>query len=200
MFVQPVPPGARGTDSVQEISAEQAKALAASGFDFCVRYIHSTTTQEVLDIVGAGLGFMPVTFADRFDGRDAADACAKLGLPAGVTVWLDLEGQNVFHLDRTILSQTINAWADAVKSGGFMPGLYVGVPQPLTSAELYALRVTRYWRGQGSIRDHANQLAEPTCGWCMLQTYPSHWRSGVWVDVDVAQHDYHNRAPAWAHA
>jgi hypothetical protein len=120
-----------------------------------------------------------------------------MGLPSGGTVWLDVEGTAAFNTPPTELIAIINAWADAVAGAGFMPGLYVGVPQPLTSAELFALHVVRYWRGQGSIRDRFNALAEPACGWSMLQCYPQHMRGGVLVDDDMVQEDYRGRLPSW---
>lgn len=200
MYARAVPPGSRGTDSVQDIRPDQAKALRASGFDFAVRYLHNTTRDEVEGIISAGLGFMPVTYAGAFNGADAVAHCAAIGLPTGVTVWLDLEGQNVFHLDPQIVIDSVNAWARPVRAANFQPGLYVGVPQPLTSEELYALAVVRYWRGQGSIRDRHNALAEPKCGWCVYQTYPSQMRCGVYVDVDITQQDYEKRAPMYATA
>jgi hypothetical protein len=196
MIVRPARVGARGTDSVQEV-AEPA-ALKAAGVDFCVRYLHSATSAEVANIVAAGLAFMPVTFAGAYDGTDAAAQCKALGLPAGCTAFLDLEGQKAWAMDPAELMAKINAWADAVAAGGFMPGLYCGVPQPLTSAELYSVRVVRYWRGQGRITDRTGALAEPNCGWCMTQTYPSAFWAGVWADADFVGQDYSGRVPAWA--
>lgn len=200
MYARAVPPGSRGTDSVQDIRPDQAAALRAAGFDFAVRYLHNVTRDEVAAIVAAGLGFMPVTYAGAYNGADAAAQCSALGLPAGVTVWLDLEGQKAFHLDPHVLIATINDWARPVRAANFQPGIYVGVPQPLTSSELFGLDVVRYWRGQGSIRDRFNELAEPKCGWCMYQTFPSHMRCGVYVDVDITQQDYEKRAPMFATA
>jgi hypothetical protein len=95
------------------------------------------------------------------------------------------------------LSGLINAWADAVSGAGWMPGLYVGAPQPLSSDELFALRVVRYWHGQGRCVDRSGLLAEPTCGWVMSQMYPSAVRGGVLVDVNVIGQDYRGRLPSW---
>jgi hypothetical protein len=79
-----------------------------------------------------------------------------------------------------------------------MAGGYFGSPQPLTSDEMWHLKLKRYWRGQGSIRDRHNQLAEPTkCGWCVTQMFPSVVRGGVLVDIDVIGQDYLRRVPNW---
>jgi hypothetical protein len=113
-------------------------------------------------------------------------------------VWLDLEGMHAFKANPVELIAKINTWANAIASAGYMPGLYVGVPQPLTSDELWNLRVSRYWRGQGSVRDRNNALAEPTgCGWCMWQAWPSKHRGGVWVDDNLVTADYRSRVPTW---
>lgn len=187
--------GARGTDSVQAI--QDPARLRAAEVDFCVRYLGSVTRRELDGILAAGLAFMPVTFADKFNGAVAALQCNTLGLPPGCTVWLDVEGDSVWRQDRTLLSAAINDWADAVRAAGYDPGLYVGAPQPLTSGELYSLHVDRYWHGQGRCVDHTGALAEPTCGWCMWQMFPSASWGGVFVDINVIGEDYHARLPSW---
>ncbi len=144
-----------------------------------------------------------MTLAGEYtDGpNDELAQLAALGLPPGTTVFLDLEGLKAFKTDPAVLIEKINAWADAVAKAGFVPGLYVGVPQPLTSQELYALRVQRYWRGQGSVRDRFNALAEPSgCGWCMTQMYPSITRGNTWVDCNMVGQDYRGRVPSWVKA
>src|SRR5262249_25894196 len=128
--------GARGTDSVSSISAASAANLKSKGIDFCVRYLGSVTAAEMTAITGAGLGFMPVTYgnvndADWASGPVTVSRCQALGLPPGVTVWLDLEGQAAWRMFPDVLEKRINDWADAVKAAGWMPGLYVGAPQPL---------------------------------------------------------------------
>lgn len=182
-------------------TAAQAQALKASGVDAVACYLGSINTARLGHILDAGMGFVPVTFAGEYnDGPNDEIAQLKaLGIPAGVTVFLDLEGLSAFKTDPPGLVAKINAWADAVKAAGYIPGLYVGVPQPLTSAELWSLRVQRYWRGQGSVRDRNNALAEPAgCGWCMTQMYPSYTRGGVWVDANMVGQDYKARVPTWA--
>lgn len=195
--------GARGVDSLPFSmggTAAQALALRASGVDFLVGYLGVINAQRVGYVLSAGLAFMPVALAGEYnDGPDdEISQLVALGVPKGVTVWLDLEGLNAFKSDPVILAGKINLWADKVNAAGYVAGLYVGVPQPFTSDELYALHVKRYWRGQGSVRDRFNALAEPTkCGWCMTQTFPSVVRAGVLVDVDIIGQDYQGRVPTW---
>lgn len=203
LTTKPANVGSRGVDSLPFSgggTTAQAQALKAAGVEFFVGYLGAMNPARLAAVFAAGLAFMPVTFAGEYEDG-AADEVAQLkalGIPAGASVWLDLEGMKAFKSDPAQLIAKINAWADTIAAGGWMPCLYVGVPQPLTSAELYALRVVRYWRGQGSIRDRNNALAEPAgCGWCMTQMFPSVTWGGVLVDANIIGQDYKARVPAW---
>lgn len=198
MIAAPVPVGSRLTDSLQTIDAVRAQALKRSGIDGCVRYLGSVSPSEVGAIVQAGLGFMPVTFANHTDGKQAVAQCRALNLPKGVSVWLDVEGQAVWQARPEALITTIDEWAADVTAGEYMPCIYIGAPQPLTSNELWKLKVVRYWKGQGRTIDRTGALAEPNCGWCMTQMFPSRSWGGVYVDVNVVGQDYRRRVPTWA--
>lgn len=195
--------GARGVDSLpfsEGGSLAQARALRAAGVDFFVGYLGAITPARLVAILAAGLAFMPVTFGGEYeDGPlDEIAQLKTLGIPTGTTVWLDMEGLKAFHSDPPTLIATINAWADGIAAAGWMPGLYVGAPQPLTSAELHALHVVRYWKGQGRCVDRSNALAEPTNGWCMTQMWPSvSWAGGILVDANIVGQDYRSRVPVW---
>lgn len=203
MIASPARVGACVVDSLpfsQGGTAAQAQALKASGVDAVALYLGVATAARVALAIDAGLAVIPVTLAGEYNdgGADEVAELATLGIPMGATVFLDLEGLTAFHSDPVALASKINVWADAVAAAGYVPGLYVGVPQPFTSAELYALRVQRYWRGQGSVRDRSNALAEPAgCGWCMTQMFPSVVRGGVLVDCNMIGQDYKGRVPAW---
>jgi hypothetical protein len=156
----------------------------------------------VLDV---GLAFMPVTFAAEYkDG--AADELAQLralGIPAGTTVWLDLEGLDAWNMNPVELMRLINNWAVDIKAGGWLPGLYVGAPQPLTGEQLYMLKVYRYWLGIGRCVDRTGKDAYPACGWCMRQDWHGQksgmmWKdTGVFVDTNSIQCDHQGRLPTW---
>ncbi len=185
----------------QSGTAAQARALKASGVDALAGYLGAIDPIRLNNVLGAGLGFLPVTFAGEYlDGpNDEIGQLKALGIPGGVTVFLDLEGLKAFQADPVKLAAQIDTWAMAIAAAGYIPGLYVGVPQPFTSQELWSLKVQRYWRGQGSVRDRNNALAEPSgCGWCMTQMFPSYTRGGVWVDSNMVGHDYRGRTPSWA--
>lgn len=194
--------GARGVDSYPFSAggtATQAQALKASGIDFVVGYLGVMSASRVRAITDAGMAFMPVTVANTYDGGHSVAHCKSLSLPLGCTVWLDLEGQTAFDTPPEMLWKKINSWASSVKSAGYMPGLYVGSPQPLTSEQLYSLGVVRYWNALSREVDRNRNLAEPKCGWCMWQMYPSvKWRdTGVLVDVNMIGQDFQGRLPSW---
>lgn len=200
--------GARGIDSVgfsNNGTAGQAFCLKASGVDFVIGYLGSVSPERLAAILDAGMAFMPVTYAGEYkDGAaDEIKELERLALPKKASVWLDLEGLEAFHANIPALTAMINQWADKITAAGYMPGLYVGAPQPFTSKELYALRVKRYWWGLGRCSDRFGMLAEPTCGWCMVQQYHGQkngmmWKdTGVFVDTNGVQCDYQGRLPVW---
>lgn len=201
-------PGARGVDSLpfsKGGTADQARKLAASGVEFFVGYLGGMNKARLECVLDAGLAFMPVTFAGEYkDG--AADEIAQLkalGIPAGATVWLDLEGTDAWNTPAVDLMALINAWARDIKAAGFMPGLYVGAPQPLTGKQLYSLGVQRYWLGIGRCVGKDGLDAYPDCGWCMRQDWHNQgmglmWKdTGVFVDTNAIQCDHKGRLPAW---
>lgn len=196
--------GAAVVDSLpfsQGGTAAQAAALKASGVDAVAVYLGVVSAERVGYVTAAGMGCFPVTLAGEYnDGpNDEIGQLKALGFPPGNHVVLDMEGMAAFKTDPPTLISKVNAWADGIRAAGYKPALYVGVPQPLTSAELWALRVELYWRGQGSVRDRNNALAEPSgCGWGVIQAYPSTTRGNTWVDVNMVTQDYKGRLLTWA--
>jgi hypothetical protein len=182
-----------------------AQALRADGIDCIVGYLGAITASRIGYLHDAGIAFMPVTFAKAYSGPSAVSQMNALGLPQGATVFLDVESEMIMaetpgtpNAAVLALIAKINAWADAVESAGFHPAGYFGVPQPLTSDELWLLRVKLYWRGMGSLRDRFNHLAEPTkSGVVMTQSYPTVVRGGIDVDVQTLGKDYLGRSAMW---
>lgn len=177
----------------------QAMALRADGVDCLVGYLGVISKARLGIVLASGMGFSPVTLAGEYeDGpNDELAQLAELGVTKGTTAWLDLEGLKAWKSDPGLLISKIQNWADAIVSAGYIAGLYAGVPQPLTSDELWKLRnITRYWKGQGRQVDRFGNLAEPAgCGWCKYQMYPSHHLGGVWVDSNMVGADYKGRTP-----
>lgn len=188
--------GALGFDTIVTIDAAHATKLAAWGMKFAVRYLGSLSSVEVDTLHDAGLAVMPVTYGGAFNGDLAVAQLRAAGIAPGTTVWLDLEGQGGKRTP-VMLVTIVNEWAAKVKAAGYDPGLYVGWDAVLTSTELYALSVDRYWHALSRLSDRNGDLSEPSCGWCMYQLYPSITVGGVLVDVDVIQKDYKNRLPMW---
>jgi hypothetical protein len=211
--VRPVPVGSRLIDSLPFSMGgtfAQARALAASGVDGIVGYIGpgNMTLERLKHVLDAGLGFMPVTLAGEFyDGpADEIAQLKALAIPVGVTVWLDVEGKKVWEHGRKSPPEVIALladWANTIKAQGWVPGLYVGAPQPLTGKELYSLPFTRYWLGIGRCVDRTGDDAYPDCGWCMRQDWHNkgtgmRWRdTGVFVDTNAVQCDHRGRVPTW---
>lgn len=196
---------ARGTDSVQPIDLARARALKAWGLDFAIRYLGSVTSDEIDAILAAGLAFMPVTFGMKHGtpltaalgssyGATTVRQAQAAGIPKGATIWLDLEDCTGTDAE---VEAFVNAWCDPTGAAGYICGLYVGAGAILSSAQLYALHVTRYWQSLSKEVDQRGQLAEPACGWCMIQLYPSVHVAGLFADGDVIQRDYRGRVPSW---
>jgi hypothetical protein len=98
-----------------------------------------------------------------------ASEVQRVGVPAGVTVWCDLEGVSA-AADPDAVIEYCNAWHQEVAAAGFVPGLYVGDSPGLTAQQLYAaLKFTHYWGAYNLNRDQ-----EPrTRGLQLKQTVPS---------------------------
>lgn len=200
--------GARLVDSLpysQGGTRAQAEALKDTGVDGVIGYLGAMSRARLGYILDAGLSFMPVTFAGEYtDGAvDEIEQLRALGIPAGCTAWLDLEGLKAWHTDPLVLIGLLEKWAHAIAAGGWMPGLYVGAPQPLTGKELYGLPFVRYWLGIGRCVDRTGDDAYPACGWCVRQDWHNHgvgmlWKdTGVCVDTNGVQCDHKGRLPVW---
>ena len=206
MRVEPATPGAICYDSLQfseSGTAAQAAAFKANGAKGVYGYLGVINQTRVSYILDAGLAFLSVGLAGRFEGPTMVQQLKGLSAPPGLTTCMDLEGLEAFHADPVAYAAKINAGAD-VLNVNFISALYVGSPQPFTSKELWELHVKGYWRGQGRIVDRFGplSLAEPTnCGWWAYQAYPSIVVGGdvggVLVDVDMISQDYLGRVPTW---
>lgn len=194
---------ARGFDCLQPLTSMTIRRAAASGFGgFAARYLETLTASERDAIFAAGVPLMLLTEARIGEalsvetGRDAGevtvDRARALGCPASVHITIDLESPE----PGSDVAGHVNAFADELRSAGFGAMLYVGQPQPLTGQELFDLAPTRYWKAAGRIVDARGELAEPTCGWCVLQASPlDQDLFGQPVDVDFVQADSEGRRP-----
>lgn len=194
-----VPCGSYGIDCATILTAASAAGLRAASIDFVARYLGQITPDELAIILAAGLGLELVTFSrapgwspsaalGTADGDTDVARLRTLGVPAGMVVWIDLEGSGG---DATSTAAWVNARAAVLVAAGFVAGLYVGAGCVLDAAELYALpQVTRYWRAFNL------GIPEPACGFCQFQLFPpDQMLAGVRVDLDFTQEDYMRRAP-----
>lgn len=204
MKVVRVPVGSVVVDSLPFAAGgtqEQACALKKAGVTALVGYLGIINEVRLDRVLRSGLGFIPVTLAGEYKdgGADEVALLKALGIPAGATVFIDVEGQVAWSADPKTLTQQIESWAASITAAGYLAGLYAGVPQPLTSEELWKLKgISRYWKGQGRQVDRFGKLSEPSgCGWCMTQMYPSLNMGSppVWVDANMVGHDYKGRTP-----
>lgn len=172
--VYSVPDGTRGFDANATITTDVASAFYAQGYRYCVRYVrrdkaHATdlTAAEATALLEAGLGLMPVQHVESEDswqpsadkgttnGGVAATEAAAIGLPAGVTIWCDLEGVDPETPAQAVIDYC-NQWHAAVASQGYVPGLYVGYHAGLNPSQLYrSLRFIHYWGAYNLNSDQA---------------------------------------------
>lgn len=214
--VESVPVGSRLLDSYPFSlggSVEQAKAMKREAVDGFIGYLGVINKARYESVLDAGLGFIAVTLANRFDGAAAVKHAAALGYPAGATIALDIEGRKILNgvewplltgVEREVHAKSIwNAcltWKNAVSTAGYKTLLYVGSPQPLTTKELTDLGFDGYWNALSREADRTGALAEPTQGWNTWQMLPElYWRNtGVWSDVNIVGQDFRRRLPKWA--
>lgn len=125
-------------------------------------------------------GYYPPAFAAMAGAEQRAQelvqAAQSVGYLPHLTTWVDFEK---YSGTDTAGIQWLNTWSQIVAGAGWMPGEYVGVPQPLSGAQQYTDldHIVRYWRG--------SQSAVPvaTRGYCGEQVAWNTTIDGVLVDV-----------------
>jgi len=204
--------GSQGFDSDTEITADTAKALAAAGFGFAIRYLSRTTPQNNGDLSAAeigwitdaglalmvaqhypGLNWVPTTALGTAQGRAAAINAAAIGIPTGVSLWADIEAVADYVSVADMIAY-INTWAGEVSARGYLPGVYVGANQPLTGDELYwRLKVAYYWKSASHVPDI------PVRGFCMIQAIAPSPIDGISLDRNAVQLEtMQTLLPVWA--
>jgi glycoside hydrolase-like protein len=149
--VESVNAGLRGFDcdgrSGNKLTAELAKAFRAAGYRFCLRYVprepkaktvkYDLKADEAELILDAGLALMVVQHFPGAGWRPTGElgksygafavkwAKEMVGLPAGVSMFCDMEGVAADQPQKDVIEHCI-AWHGEVKAAGYSPGLYVG--------------------------------------------------------------------------
>lgn len=204
MILRPPPFPSLGVDCITTLDAVRCKGLVGAGMRFACRYLGSLTVAERDVILASGMGISPVTYgrtswdglssgAGIVDGGVDLAHLTDAGIPSGATVWIDLEG-----VPSSTSAADVEAWVDArsyrLKKAGYDVGLYIGAAPGLSGDQAYSLpNVDRYWRS-------LSRVPEPTCGFSLLQLFPTTMIAGTSVDVDCVQQDWHGRLPimVWA--
>lgn len=185
-----------GIDCVTQLSAADCSALAGLGIRFAGRYLGHIPAAELDAILDSSLQLLCIggdartsDWSAQTGASDAATtlAAAKaLGLPGGVTIFLDLEGDG---MTADGVNAYALAWARAIQAGGYLSGLYAGSGCPLDGAALYELPVTAYWAP-------CTPYYSPSCGFQVVQAHPGDQTfAGLEVDFDLIQADYKGRWP-----
>ena len=170
-------------------------AVKASGIVGVVLDVMSPGwTAAYHNALAAGLAIMLFQGYYAPDWVNAADAAQRaeyavsqaesVGYPKGAILWLDWEKvpTSVTAADAVIW---INRWTQMVQSLGYVAGLYVGVPQPLSPEALYfQLILAHYWRSCSG-----DAAAVFRRGYQMVQTACNQTVAGVTVDVDTVGPD-----------
>jgi hypothetical protein len=165
--------------------------LVAKGCVFRGGYLFDVTATEIHDQCSVGLAFVPIARAMYLNGPACVQRLAELGIPHGVTVWCDIEGEGLEAAD---VIAKVNAWANAITAANYEAGMYVGAGCPLSATQLTNVVPNRYWHS-------VSRALEPTRGYCMFQHRPDDvYAAGVKIDYDVVAPDYHGDLPTFVAA
>ena len=140
------PAGLIGFDTTDRLNPATAKQYFNKGYRYCVRYLsHNKNAKSHYDdlsadeaqaILDSGMalfavkhplrsGWVPTARLGHTFGANAAAYAGDAGLPAGVNVFLDLEGvKNGVSASDVI--DFCNAWFAEVEGVGYETGVYIG--------------------------------------------------------------------------
>lgn len=200
---------AQGFDSDSVITPATAADAMGQGYQFCLRYVSLSaemasgdlTYQEALNIVNSGLALMPVQHVrapgwtpsaqlGTTYGTNAANHAASVGFPAGVNIWLDLEGIEPQTPAQDVIAYC-TSWYSCVKAANFLPGIYVGANAILNGQQLYDLPFEHYWQSASSVP------VLPARGYQMQQLLSNTPINSISVDKDFIKTDTKGGLPVW---
>jgi hypothetical protein len=206
------PEGLRGFDANTHISHVTAKAFRDAvddagkpKFRFCIRYVPrwqanpgDLTMSEAAGILAMGLGLMivqhvksppwkPTGALGKQYGAFAASQSIDIGIPAGCTVWCDLEGTAGDPRD---VDAFCRRWFEEVGGAGYTPGLYVGFDPGLDANQLYRLPFEHYWSAYNLNRDQVPAVRGVQMKQGIEQVF-----AGVRYDPDTVERDLKGGLP-----
>lgn len=130
-------------------------------------------------------GYWEPAWADPAEAQNranfAVNAAKSAGYEMGAPIVLDFESVSV---DQSSAMAWCRAWCEVVSNAGFVPAIYVGVPQPLSSDDLYALPFQHYWKSCS-----ADTVDVATRGYQIIQSACGQNLDGLDVDLDKADAD-----------
>jgi len=210
--VKRAPVGVHGFDANAKISSAKAKEFADAGFGFCIRYLTRAkanqaagdlSSSEADGILSAGLALMAVQHVSSVGwlatpalgttyGRNAVANAQQVGFPAGVSIWLDLEGVGPSTSPDAVIGYC-NAWFHEVEAAGYATGIYVGAGAIISGDDLYwRLKTQHYWKSGSNVPDI------PHRGYQMIQRIvPGDKVAGIEIDRNVTRDDGFAGAVAW---
>ena len=195
-------PGLKGFDNIGVDSPTQLSCLSAAGYSF-----------DVIDALGAGwdteyrsaaaIGMSAVLFQGFYQpfwsdpsqgaarGKLMVTNAQSVGYPQGAQVYLNLENNlsdGTNPVTRATIIAWVKNWVAVVKAAGYQAGIYVGVPQVLTTADLDSIGSVVFWRSASS---SAPQVSR---GYVMRQPTISKRVCNDVIDIDTSGSD--NRGAA----
>lgn len=200
MIVKQAVPGL-AFDVDSPLTGAEYAAFKANGYDAVIRYIPrkaslvagNLTAAEIAAALGAGLALSVVQHVSsgQWDasaelgetyGIYASEYCKSIGLPPGVSVWLDLESVSTTCSADDVIGYA-NAWYDKVFAAGYQPGIYVGWQVILSGAQLYEnLKFSHFWKAYNADVTPAKR------GYCIVQ-HTARTIDGITIDPNTIQPD-----------
>ncbi|AZI58513.1 DUF1906 domain-containing protein [Nakamurella antarctica] len=189
-------PGAQGFDSANVDSASQLTCLKNSGITFdAMNVLDPDFIAEYRDAATAGMnvilfqGYYPphwsiFTKATERANRMVAGA-QSVGYPVGAQLFLDLEdnqSDGTRSITRDEMVAWVQEWARVVTAAGYVPGMYVGLPQVLTASDLGTRipGIKVFWRSASTYAPQAPQ------GFVVQQPQIDITKCGITIDTNVA--------------
>lgn len=178
-----ITPGLKGWDTRDQETPTQISCLSAAGYSFdVVNTIGDMWQNEYNAAAAAGMkvvlfqGYDPTTWKTPSAAKARAVIVSQKAktakYPTGGQIFLNVEDNVNEGVTASAMLTWINNWAAEVRTHGFQPGVYVGVPQLLTVAQINSLRNVVFWRSASSSAPQAGQgfvvrqlaISQSACG------------------------------------
>lgn len=202
--VQKLAPNVLGVDTIAKLHPTTCRQLLDRGYRFRGAYVDELDAAEMAAHASANLPLLPYTYANEFDPSHTLERLTALGIPPGPNVVLDVEdvitptalaamtAGDVEDFTKQLIAK-IDAWGRGLSNHAYLPAIYLGGFDLLTSDELTKLAVYRYHAGAARLRDRFNHPSEPARGYALFQGRPCNvdlLGDGTLFDVDYHRQDY----------